>query len=221
MRLSLIFLFTLLSFSFLSAQVAFGPKIGINIAFWDNYVLIDINGQKAEEPPLVGYNFGLFTEFDLGKSFFLQGELSLLQKGLAFVKDDGTEIHTGINYLDLGALAKYKMKGEYLGIFFLAGPQVGYAISGEVRTIPGKLNTVEDSSSTFEFEKVGYKRFEFSATMGGGLYYTFANKNELFLDARYLMGLSNILDAGGSTQSAIRNQGVNLTVGALFRLGKA
>ena len=130
-------------------------------------------GDGTDTKPLTGIYAGVFKEITIVPLiFFLQPELQYSSQGF---KSGDTDY--SINYINLPVMAKvYALK-----MFSLeAGPQVGFKIADN---FPGE--SVDD-----------IKTFDTAFAGGLGLNFPFG----LGINARYVMGLSEISKGGGKNQ---------------------
>lgn len=223
MRNLLILTFLLFNATFLSAQFSIGGKAGINLAEWkEPLTFTDANGNPYDNELLLGYNFGLLAEIGMDDHFFIQPELNLIQKGFSAERkedDFNSELVFQLTNIDLVALAKYKVVGNVLGGYLAAGPQLGYLISGKT-----KLKTTDNGETDNSDEKIDlnlYNRTEFGIAFGGGLVVPIEDGPEIFLDARYLLGLTATLKENDFFDFNSKNRGINISIGALFELSSS
>ena len=136
-----------------------------------------------------------------------------------------------LNYLELPLLFKYTFIGGTYGFYVLAGPTFSFGVSGEInfkltdsfgdeRFGPGDptYNDIIGVNETFDPEFGNsssdfYKAFDLGAAFGGGLYIE-AGPGNIIIDARYGLGLSNIIpdDAGGDELTQ-KNSSIQLSLG--------
>ncbi|MEN0006282.1 MAG: porin family protein [Bacteroidota bacterium] len=203
------------------AQLAIGAKAGVNIATIDDYAFFtDVNGEPIDDLPLVGLTIGAVAEIGLTKFFYLQPEVSFIQRGISWKDDEnqGTDIKTTdrYNYLDIAALAKFKYRGEKIGGYLVAGPQLGYLLSGKMTAEGTIIGQEIDSSSDIDVSMEVFNRWEFSVAVGGGLVLPLSAQLEPFIDVRYVQGFTDFWNPGFVGALDARNRGVSMTVGALL-----
>jgi hypothetical protein len=160
-----------------SAQVQFGVKAGANIASWSGS---DASGLSSQ----VGFNGGVMVNLPLADMLSLSPELVYSGQG-AKGTSSGTDISGHVNYLNVPILLKYTSS---VGFYGETGPQIGFLMSAKLK-----------SGSTSTDDKGDYKSTDFSWAFGIG-YLTTAN---IGIDARYNLGLSNIVAASGG--GALKN----------------
>lgn len=181
--------------------VYLGPRIGANFA--------DVSFDGDEDPDLdtrTSVLFGGVLELGLSDNFALQPEVSYLVKGY----DGGDESFLGLadevrlNYLDIGGLIKLKTGSEGINAYVGAGPYYSYLLSGEI----GELEIDFDEDETF-------KRGDWTAAFAAGVQLPLG-QSFLFVDARYLLGLTDIEDRDDDVE--IKNRSFSLSAGILLPL---
>ncbi len=188
------------------AQLSFGIKGGTNIAEYS----FKQNGTNLDQESINGFTLGAVLEIGLGGNVYIQPEAVFIQKGsqLQVLNDDNK---FNVNYLDIPVLLKIKVLNSNLfNVNLLGGPSFGLALGGE-QTSGGQTVDVNFGGED------GFKRFDLGINAGGGIGVNFGSIG-LFGDVRYLFGVSNISD---DADREIKNKGLNLSVGLMFRiLGK-
>ncbi len=144
--------------------------------------------------------------------------------------------------LEIPVLAKYKFGKGKFKVHLAAGPSVAMNIDGKmsfkgfnlVRTTSGGVVSdffyAEDyglrfTSDGFDWNDIGNDEFAFAKLMynahfGGGLEFNFG-RVALFLDARYILGLSDLFpDAQDSEETwSAKQRGIGLGLGMFIALG--
>ena len=169
------------------AQVTFGVKAGLNISSWTGD---DADGASS----LAGFNAGGQVNIPVSSQFSVQPEVTYSGEGVKF---DGGKYTT--NYINIPVLFQYNNPS---GFFAHVGPQIGILASAKAK--------IDGAGSTDA--KDAFKSTNFSAVIGAG--YKLANG--LGFNARYNLGLANIIDADGvSVKTSV------FQVGAFFSFGGA
>jgi hypothetical protein len=194
------FTLTLLAFcgSVLFAQ-SFGVRAGINnttLSVSDDGVSVDFGGK-------INPALGVFFDLPVGEGkIIISPELTYFQRG--FDIDFFENIETKLNYLDLGVIAKYMVvDNEKVDFYLGAGPVLGYALGGTVEGGGVKEDIEFDDDD-------GFNRTYLNLAGVAGV-----NIGEnLFVEARYMLGLSslNADDDSGSTKWS----SIGLNVGYRF-----
>lgn len=185
------------------AQFSFGIKGGTNIAEYS----FKENGTNLDQESINGFTFGAVLEIGLGGNIYLQPEAVFVQKGsqLQVLNDDNK---FNVNYLDIPVLLKIKLlNSNLLNINLLGGPSFGLALNGE-QTLNGQTIDVNFGGDN------GLKRFDLGINAGGGVGVNFGSIG-VFGDVRYLFGVSDISD---DSNREIKNKGLNLSVGLMFKI---
>lgn len=188
------------------AQLSFGIKGGTNIAEFS----FKDNGTNINQESINGFTFGAVLEIGLGGNIFLQPEAVFIQKG-SKVQVLNEDNKVNVNYLDIPVLLKMKIiNSNVFNVNLFAGPSFGLALNGE-ETMGGQTVDVNFGGED------GLKRLDLGINAGGGIA---ANLGSIgvFGDVRYLFGVSNISE---ENNREIKNKGLNLSVGLMFKiLGK-
>lgn len=173
-------------------EARFGVKAGINLA---NVTGSDVKNNKN----LVGAAVGVMGDFSLSDLISLHPELLYSQKGVKLENGSATA-QSRFSYLDVPLLLRVKADG----LFFEAGPQVGFLIAEKDEVnIPGLGSSTSTSTNGTRKVDVGY-----IAGVGYQL------PQGLELGVRYNGGISDLSDP--SSGSKTRNSVFQLQVGYLF-----
>ncbi|MBK7939931.1 MAG: PorT family protein [Lewinellaceae bacterium] len=211
--------FALVTFA-ASAQISIGPRVGVNLAKWSG-------GEEeiGDVKNRTGYQFGIAAEIRLNDNFAIQPEVNFLQKG---ARQDFSEVDSifgkvesktdiSMNYLEVPVLLKAGTSFGPARVDILAGPSFGYALSGKVKdelTINGETET---DKYDIDFEDDEVKRTDLGLQLGAAFSVNLGERASLFVDGRYLLGLTNLNDSEDDDFS-IKNRGISLSAGVLFRL---
>lgn len=218
-------LFTILFFistHFAFAQVSVGVRAGMHLA---NYAVSDkpaIGEVERKSHPFVVV--GVVAEYRVNDNFAVQPELNFLQKGVnqdvhltsAALGTYRIQTEARISYLEIPLLIKQGLSLGMLRADVLFGPSIGYALSGKGKntyTIEGVTEVHEDK---LDFKKAEYQRAEFGFHLDAALSLKVGKSARIFLDGRYLMGLTNLNSSGNDGE--VRNRGVSISVGTLVAL---
>ena len=202
------------------SQFAVGLKAGVNIAKWDIKMSPTFNEDDIES--ILGLQGGLVAEYSLSPSIALQSELYFLRKGTDITVEDFDGMGTtfkqsnNFNYLEIPLLLKLRLNTseDGIGFFGLIGPSFGYATSGEISTKTSSSGVSQELTESFEFgDNPDFQRAELSLALGAGINIP-TGAGQVFIDARYLLGLTDLDKGDGET----RNRGIGIGVGYLFNL---
>ncbi|WP_333876065.1 porin family protein [Flavobacterium sp.] len=212
---------TLLGFVYISQaqEVKWGIKAGYSVSnFKGDYDQIDY---------VSGFHAGGLVKMGLNEKWGLQAELLYAMEGgrydLAiseppFSAKIAEKVTLG--YLNLPLLAQYKVAG---GLTIEAGPQIGFLLSGKTEYNSEVTIGEEIITGSGELDiKDRLKTLSYGVNLGLG--YEF--KNNLFLQARYHIGLANISKDNTSSSEEeeplglnpdqLKNQGFQFSLGYRF-----
>ncbi|GAA3989746.1 porin family protein [Hymenobacter antarcticus] len=169
-------------------EARFGIKAGVNLA---NVTNTDVEAKKN----LIGFAAGVMADFSFSDLISLHPEVLFSQKGVKFEDGKNTaQIRT--NYIDVPVLLRVKADG----LFFEAGPQVGFLASQKFEANGTTITTSTDGTRKVD---VGY-----IAGVGYQL------PQGLELGVRYNGGISDLSDPSAGEKT--RNSVFQFQVGYLF-----
>ncbi|MFN0176492.1 MAG: porin family protein [Saprospiraceae bacterium] len=203
------------------AQVAI--KAGVNFASISESARLE-EYESLEEKSVAGFQAGLSFDLGLSDMFTIQPEILFIQKGgkSTYKINDDNKIVSRLyyNYVEVPVLAKLKFyKESGSGFYLLGGPFIGLAIGGKTKTsttVLGETTTTEDD---FNFdnddEAERQRRTDWGVSLGGGVKF-----GQVFLDARYNLGINNLLDTDSNNNNDNapyrRTRGIGVTMGYEF-----
>jgi len=205
-------------------QAQIGIKAGVNMA---SIAQNETEGDFSdyEKKSVIGFQGGLTFDLGISDIFTIQPEVLFIQKGgkSTYKLDDNNKIENRyyFNYVDVPVLAKLKFYGDDggSGFYFLAGPYVGLALGGKVKSTTTLLGVENEAENDFSFdndsEQERAKRLDYGVSFGGGI-----KINRLILDLRYNLGLNNVSDNDADNTNDdkpfLRHRGIGLTAGIEF-----
>ena len=179
-KVLLIAVIALLSLSNVNAQdVKFGAKTGLNLS---NYT-----GDVENSETKIGFNIGAFVEIGLSDKFTFQPELLFSTQGAKSEDSEGSdsfEQTIKANYLNVPLMLKYAVSDKFALEF---GPQIGFLLSANregTQTFDGNTDIINEDF------KDSFKSIDFGLNFGA----SFDIVENIFIGARYNLGLANILD---------------------------
>lgn len=185
------------------AQLSFGIKGGTNIAEFS----FKDQGTNINQESINGFTLGAVLEIGLGQNIFIQPEAVFVQKG-SKLQVLNEENKFNVNYLDIPVLLKIKvLNSNLINVNLLGGPSFGLALNGE-ETSNGQTVDINFGGDN------GLKRFDLGINAGGGVGINLGSIG-VFGDVRYLFGVSDISD---NENREIKNKGLNLSVGLMFKI---
>lgn len=218
MKTKKMILAVLISFSAVATTVAqemhWGVKAGYNLS--------SLSGapESVDVSYRSGFHLGALAEFELSEKFSLHPELLYSMEGgnssFGFQREgfalSGNE-KAKLGYLNLPVMAKYFVTN---GLSLEAGPQLGYLLSAEVdfeytSTIMGEVFT--DSGTQDLIDEAD--RFALGLNFGLG----YKLNNNLFVQARYHLGLTSIMEDDPSEDEPVVNLNEIKNKGFQFSLG--
>ena len=211
---NLIPLLFLLVFTVSSHAQSVGPKVGINIASWAGDDQFDDDFFTSNTV----FQFGAVAELPLTDQLSLQPELLFFQKGFgtetSFLGVTSTTDNR-LNYLEIPVLGKFFLTDGPTQIFVTAGPSFGFGLGGKaIRESGGDTEEVD-----IDFEEDELSVLDLSLSIGAGAQAE-VGPGKVFVDIRYLMGLTNVDDAPENEQIDIFNRGIGIAAGFLFPIGQ-
>lgn len=171
-----------------------GVKAGINLASQN----ISASGYSAETSSQVGFHGGVFTVLMFSDKMGIQPEL-LYSTGGSEVDINGEVYTEKLSYLILPVLLRYNINDM---ISLHAGPQFGFLMSAE-----------EEYNGDTEDIKDDFKGSDIAASFGLEVDLPI----KLGVGARYALGLTDIVEEGGSWDGAEIKNGT-FQIYAKFRL---
>jgi hypothetical protein len=181
--------------SFVSAQevTGVGPKVQLNMA--------NVAGDNSSDNKMaLLFGAGGFLTMSVVPELDLQAEVIYNMKG---TKGDPDWSYT-LSYIEANLLAKYPIviEGSDIKPTVFAGPTLGVLVSASAD--PGGVD-IKDNLETLEYGLI----FGAGATIP-------IEDGALVVDARFNLGLANLLKVGGSVYSNT-NQVISLSVGYAFK----
>lgn len=179
---------------------------------------------QMEPDPVFGFHVGLTSEFKIAPDFTLQPELLYSMEGarseISYSEEEFTfssDQKIKLGYINLPLMAKYYVRP---GFSFQAGPQLGYLVSAK-----NEFEVYSNFSEDFMMDESGTvdikdELTKFSFGLNFGLGYEFYNN--LFLQARYHIGLTDISNFGEEMEDLegeldeLKNKGFQVSVGYKF-----
>lgn len=202
------------------AQFTIGPRAGVTLNKISTPDLIDLVIPDLEYVP--GFEWGVTSEYAINDNFSIMAEALYRDKGFrvreatdvkVFNLDVplGVRVDTRLRYLDIPIMAKYAFgKGTTRG-YVMAGPQVGYAMNGRLKTRANLLLDFNLTNTKIPLDGLGHNRFDVGGVVGVGAEFDTGN-GKLFFDARYQQGFLDSFDVP-VVRLNIRNHGFGFGVG--------
>jgi len=187
-----------------SAQIRIAPEVGASFS------KIVTDPSTPGSSYVIGPRVGGLVDIALTDNLYLQPGVAWAMKG---VKSEflGLESTISTNYIEVPINVMYKLGKEGSGRFFFGlGPNIGYAISGKMKS-KGSFAGIsfdDESDITFGSDSTDMKALDF----GGNINIGYELPMGLYARAYYQMGFANLANAG-VTQ---KNTSFGLAIGYLF-----
>ena len=182
-------------------DINWGAKAGLNFA--------SIAGDGTEElSGKTGFHIGFLAEMILTDQFAIQPEILYSTqgaKGEISESEFNAKQQLNLNYVNIPIMAKYYIMD---GLNLELGPQVGFLVTAEAN-----YEETAEGESFSESEDIKDELNSTDLALAGGLGY---KMGKIFLNARYGVGLSNILKNEGEDNFSQKNTVFQLSVGYMF-----
>lgn len=209
----------------LYAQIQVGVRGGANWAFASKPDFLGSLTPTLHPSP--GPTGAIFLDIPLNERVSFRPEIAYVQKG--FVVKEGMDLNLGGFTLPLGARIAYQSQNLEIPLLFkvnmtdgpvqpylIAGPAVGYAMDGRVRTRATALISTKPIDVDVNYGDM-LNRWDISAVGGLGVSMD-AGVGKLFVEGRYTHGFSRQVQVPVVNINA-RNRGVAVSVGYSFPIG--
>ena len=184
-------------------QFTFGPKIGVDYThFW---------GKNAYHGGQLNYQAGLFMEYRFTSRFSIAPEVVFAAQGGKYeVKDyndgDGyfdAKFTENVNYINIPVMFKYYVTPA---LSIDLGPQLGINVYSKY--------TVESKDKNLNIkETIDQKDDTKAIDVGVGLGLTYNITNDVFVQGRYTLGLTDVFDKSWDTG---KNGNAQIAIGYRF-----
>ncbi|MBE2228765.1 MAG: PorT family protein [Ignavibacteria bacterium] len=185
-------------------SVKLGPEFGLNIANTSNTPSATTNSR-------IGLIIGGVVDVSISPQFSMVTGLRYIMKGNETVTADffGSSTTTQkANFLEIPALAKVKFPLTEIKPYVIAGPTLGLKLSATTRTDQGTTGGQDVDNPNVE-------TIDFGLFFGAGLDFNVVPTTDLFFQAGYSLGLSNLSKTANTT---VKTTGIQLVVGAKFKI---
>jgi hypothetical protein len=183
------------------------PSLSLGIEGGLNLANVSITPSQTSNSR-TGLIVGGILDIGISNNIGIQGGLRYIMKGFQ-VTNGGATFTDKLNYIEVPALLKVKFPLTEVKPYLVGGPVLGIRVSASEEQSNGTQTADVDASSAFE-------SIDFGLLFGGGLDFKVATKTDLFIQAGYSFGLSNIWKQ--TTTVTVKNYGIQFTGGVKFRL---
>jgi hypothetical protein len=242
----------------LSIQTAFSQdlQIGFRGGILLNNLTYTPKNQNDPDPKIrLGYQAAVSLELGFGDLFAVQPEIMFGQHGanadatktsseVGVTNTTVTKGYVSANTLEIPVLAKVKFGSDALKFYVLAGPSVGFGLSGKTHyavdfksvsangsllyqssnTVDGTMKFVSDGydPNSLGDHESAFAKTNFNLHMGAGVILNIG-VGSLFVDARYILGLSDLSpdykDEPTDLKATTKSNRISLSAGVMFPLG--
>ena len=207
------------------AQTTYGVRGGVT--FNNIYQTKTLDNLTPDIDYLVGFTSAVYAEIPLVNGLSFQPELAYNQKGFSIRQDADTELfgvelpigvraNSRFDYLETPLLLKGKFGNEKVKGFVMAGPALGYATGGNLKTTSTGILEIDLTNTSIDLDVINYERFEFSAVVGAGVSFD-AGFGNITLDGRFQQGFTELYDIP-LVAERVKNQGFAINAGIAIPL---
>ena len=207
--------------SFTHAQVSI--RGGINLASMSANAT-DKTYKEYKNQSIIGYQAALVMPIKLTDNVAIQPEIVFIQKGgkSQYIADDNNKLISSFtsNYVEIPVSLKLGLgnnSGDGVGFYLLGGPYAGIALNGKYTNELTVGGATSKSTRTVDYsdDSNQEKRLDWGVNLGAGVSF-----GKIYLDARYNLGINNLLDNDASNTNDNspyrRNRGIGFTLGFHF-----
>ena len=184
---------------------------GINIA--------NLEEEDSDFSSLTGFGFGGVLDFALGDKFSLCLQPMYLQKGASEEEGEVT-LEIKMTYIEIPILFKFYLGSGDTKPYLMAGPTIGINLSSDMEMSSGGMSVEVDFSNVTE-------TLDYGLAFGGGVSFPVGTNSLLFIEAKYVLGLADIVkegevELGGETlqveDAEVKTSGIQIMAGMTFPL---
>jgi hypothetical protein len=202
------------------AQTEVGIRAGGSLNNVSTPDIIDLVTPEFKYLP--GFEFGIVTETRLNNQLYLTGELNYRDRGFRVNENTdlnlfnldvpvGVRVDTRIRYLEMPVMLKYKFGAGPIKGYIAAGPEIGYALNGRIKTRANFLIDLDLTNTPVNLDAIGYERFDIGAVAGAGFEIKTQN-GTFFTDLRFHQGFNDSFSLP-VVRTNIRNHGFGFGAG--------
>ncbi len=191
-----------------NAQVNLGFLGGLNLA----NISVDPPMEGIELSNRIVFAVGGVFDYRFNKYFTLRLEPMYLQKGVKFETDEapgGVDYKFKSAYLEIPMMMTYTFVIQRIKPYLIAGPTIGFCLSAK------KYISWDSQHSDIDI-KEDTESIDFGLGLGAGLSVPIGS-NSIFLEARYVFGLTNINEE--PSDPVVKNKGIQIFAGLTFPFG--
>ncbi len=192
-----------------SAQISLGVLGGLNMA---NLSMDEGDMGDAEFSSRTVLGFGGILDYSLSENIALRLEPMYMQKGADIVVDGiDDKFIVKLSYFEVPLMFKYSFSSADINPYIMAGPSIGFLLEAKTELdASGAPDATDIKDET--------KDIDFSLGFGAGVNLPMGN-NSIFVDARYVLGLTNIVDDPEAPDDDVKNEGIQIFAGITYPVG--
>lgn len=180
---------------------------GNEIAKQNDYDFNYVGGIDIEKPFNSNFSFVTGLHYD-NKSFKNEIEFSRFNNFDPLINNSKRKIKLTLQYLTIPILFRYYIDKEN-SFYINSGPYIGFFLNTTTRVEGDKIK--DDSNEVFKTLDLGW-------SLGIGKKFKITEKNNLTVELRDNLGLSNISDVPVQGNGTVKTNSFNLLVGYEFKL---
>ena len=204
----------------LSGQTTFGLRGGTTFNTVSQTQTLDAVTPDLDY--LVGFSGAVYANVPISQSLSFQPELAYSQKGFSLAQGAnidlfgaplpiGVRANTRFDYVEAPLLLKANFGSQDVKAFVMAGPSVGYALSGRVKTQASGLLEMNLTNTEINLDAINYERFELGGVVGAGVAFD-TGFGTVSVDGRFQQGFTELYDIP-LVSERVRNRGFAINAG--------
>ena len=219
-----------------SQKTRFGMTMGMNFATWqgdDDQFATDLgqgmstvegfNDFNFTDKSRLGYNFGFFALIPVGKSLYLQPEITYIQKGTKISGNGEITVNSGwsnntytvkewltmqSDYIDINLLARYYLNQNGVRAYISGGPGIAVLARSKMKVKAEVDGESDVDTQDYDF----FKSTDLNLNVAAGLEFS----ESLNIEVRYQRGLTGIFENESDNAYSVRNSGVIINLSVIF-----
>ena len=186
-----IFLLIVIVFLFSCPSLHSQTKIGLQLG--PNFTGASTTAKSFTPEGKINFFGGILAEFKINDMFYIQPEVNFVSKGADFRLLDGagntttSYIYNLFYYYEIPINFLVKFDVGNFTPFLFTGPSFNFFSAAKETYLGGSRNPANNTADLF-------KKFEFAINFGAGVECSLSNSVDLFITARYFLGLTNIYE---------------------------
>jgi hypothetical protein len=217
-------LFFALSLVTLSLPVLAQTNLEVNVG--PAFSNVSMKGLSSSFRPDRTLHAGLLAQVlaskNIGNHFEVETGLAYQEKGF-HIKEGinmdilnlpvklGVEAITTMRYIQIPLHLKYNLSSQGIQVFVFAGPSVGYAMSGNVRTRANFIFDVNINNTRLDLNQTMYNRIELGGNAGGGIGLPIGD-GQLTARFNFNQGFNRVID-NTLVDLRLKNYGFGMNIG--------